>query len=100
MEGIRLIKDYLNSNLPVVVGVHYKWRQKINDGTVDHWVVIYGYHYGKDGIIFDYVNTNRRPIFLVKPMEKISYSHMTKIINGFPQLESLLVQILNNLGII
>jgi|GEM_PF-7132767 len=61
LDGIRLIKDYLSSNLPVVVGVHYAFDRKINDGTVDHWVVIYGYSNNNGEILFDYIDTNRGP---------------------------------------
>ena len=62
-DAMSLIMDYLNDGIPVVVGVHYDFGREYNDGTVDHWVVVYGYGWDSDGIYFDYNETNRTYAF-------------------------------------
>ena len=59
-DAIETFIQYLQDGLPIVVGVHYRFNYGINDQTVDHWVVIYGYGYTNSGdIYFDYNETNR-----------------------------------------
>jgi len=56
------ILEKINNGFPLIVGVDYKPGpfNGNNDGTVDHWVVVYGYGEDPDGhLMFWYIDTNR-----------------------------------------
>jgi len=60
-KALIYIQDCINRGIPVIVGVDYHpGTIGVNNGTVDHWVVVYGYGYDSNGDpMLWYIDTNR-----------------------------------------
>lgn len=72
------IKEHLSNNRPVIVGVNHTFNGEKNEGTTDHWVVIYAYGEHNSKTYFRYFETgsdhatssNREDIFWYEDGEK------------------------------
>lgn len=47
-NAIKCIDEHLEAGRPIIVGVNYQYNRNINEGTTDHFVVIYGKDYDKE----------------------------------------------------
>lgn len=47
-KAIECIDKHLENGRPIIVGVNHTFNRNINDGTTDHFVVIYGRGYDND----------------------------------------------------
>lgn len=77
-EAIECIDKHLNSGRPIIVGVNHTLGRGINEGTTDHFVVIYGkgydsnfdcnyytyYEVGKSNISASYDDENNRLLYI------------------------------------
>jgi hypothetical protein len=52
-DAINCIDKHLEAGRPIIVGVNHTFGNKYNDGTTDHFVVIYGREY--DGKHYNYL---------------------------------------------
>lgn len=80
---IKAIKEHLENGFPVIVGVNHKYNSKnssggqLNEGTTDHWVVIYAYGENDGTLYFRYFETgsnystltNREDVFIYEPSD-------------------------------
>jgi hypothetical protein len=69
--AIECIDKHLEAGRPIIVGVNYQLGNKYNEGTTDHFVVIYGrriyneeihymyYEVGKTSVTLGYNDNNR-----------------------------------------
>ena len=78
---VSAITHHLDCGCPVIVGVNHTYGKKnssgnpLNEGTTDHWVVIYAYGTSNDLMYFRYFETgsnylflnNREDIFIYEP---------------------------------
>lgn len=81
---VSAMTHHLDCGCPVIVGVNHTYGKKnssgkpLNEGTTDHWVVIYGYGISNDLMYFRYFETgsnslflnNREDIFIYEPGSK------------------------------
>lgn len=66
-ECVQYLKNAINQGIPVVVGVDYRTTlisnrtgEPINEGTTDHFIVIYEYSHDIDGLFFRYIESGRK----------------------------------------
>ena len=61
-DAIACIDKHLELGRPIIVGVNHTIGNKYNDGTTDHFVVIYGREVCKDGIHYMYYEVGKTNI--------------------------------------
>ncbi|MCQ2166069.1 MAG: hypothetical protein MJY49_01385 [Bacteroidales bacterium] len=62
-ECAKYLVSALSMGMPVVVGIDYAGGRLINEGTTDHFVVIYNYGYENGVLFFNYIETGRNSAF-------------------------------------
>lgn len=84
--AVSMIINRINDGKPVLVGVHYDDNRGINDGTIDHFLVLYGYGFDADNrLYFDYQDTNRSKLYYDQthgPNHIFNYDPETGFIKG------------------
>ena len=62
-NAINCIDNHLENGRPIMVGVHHTFNKVINDGTTDHFVVIYGR--GFDGVnqYYNYYEVGKKDVY-------------------------------------
>jgi hypothetical protein len=61
-DAIKCIDKHLELGRPIIVGVNHTIGNKYNEGTTDHFVVIYGREICKDGIYYMYYEVGKTNI--------------------------------------
>ena len=61
-DAVECIDRHLEAGRPIIVGVNHTIGNKYNEGTTDHFVVIYGREVCKDGIHYMYYEVGKTNI--------------------------------------
>lgn len=70
--AIKCINEHLEAGRPIIVGINHTLGNKYNEGTTDHFVVIYGrendthymyYEVGKSAVVAGYNDENNRFVY-------------------------------------
>lgn len=61
-QAIQCIDRHLENNRPIIVGVNHTIGRNINEGTTDHFVVIYGREFDGDNYIYYYYEVGKSNI--------------------------------------
>ena len=93
-KAIDCIDRHLEKGRPIIVGVNHTIGRGINEGTTDHFVVIYGreyvdgqylyyyYEVGKGSVVYGFNEDNRFIYDISNPNKPKLYDEKSSIHNG------------------
>ena len=93
-QAIDCIDRHLENGRPIIVGVNHTIGRGINEGTTDHFVVIYGreyvdehylyyyYEVGKGSVVYGFNEDNRFIYDISNPNKPKLYDEKSSIYNG------------------
>lgn len=91
-NAINCIDNHLDNGRPIIVGVNYVINRKINEGTTDHFVVIYGRGYDGTNYYYNYYEVGKSDVkkgyndetnrFIYNPTTPDLYDDKSNMNNG------------------